>query len=321
VPAVVAGASHAALVVGMERYVALVVNVPAVPASHCAFVVGVKTYVAVLVNVPGVVAASHSAFVVVPQTAGVAPAQVPALSKHSVWVPGHAAVSHVPSGMSGTAPAQVPTLSSHSASVLVHAEPSHVPATYVAVLVNVPGVVAAAHSAFVVVPGMTGSALAQVPTLSKHSVSVPAHATASHVPVTYAVVVVNVPAEVAGASHCALVVGVKTYVAVLVNVPGVGASHAALVVGVKTYVAVLVNVPGVSAAAHSAFVVVHGMPGTAPVQVPALSLHSTSVPGHAAVSHVPSGMSGTASAQVPALSLHSTSVPNPKTPSHVPYAT
>ena len=64
-----------------------------------------------------------------------------------------------------------------------------------------------------------------------------------------------------------------TYVAVLLNVPGVvAASHSVFVVGVKTYVALLVNVPGVTAAAsHSVFVVVPGIPGSAPAQVPALS--------------------------------------------------
>jgi hypothetical protein len=202
----------------MERYVALVVNVPAVPASHCAFVVGVKTYVAVLVNVPGVVAASHSAFVVVPQTAGFAPAQVPALSKHSVWVPGHAAVSHVPSGMSGTAPAQVPALSLHSTSVPVHADPSHVPITYTALLVNVPGVVAAAsHSAFVVVPGTSGFAPAQVP-LPRLAVET--------LPPAYVAVLVNVPAVVAAASHSAFVVVPGTSGVAPAQVPALS-SHAA----------------------------------------------------------------------------------------------
>ena len=84
------------------------------------------------------------------------------------------------------------------------------------------------------------------------------------------------PGVVAASSHSAFVVGVKTYVAVLLNVPGVAAaSHSVFVVGVKTYVALLVNVPGVTAAAsQSALVVVPGTSGDAPAQVPALSSHA-----------------------------------------------
>jgi hypothetical protein len=100
-------------------------------------------------------------------------------------------------------------------------------------------------------------------------------------------------------------VGVKTYVAVLLNVPGVvtAPSHSVFVVGVKTYVTVLVNVPGlVTAASHNALVVAPGTSGSAPAQVPTLSSQAALVPAHAAPSHVPSGISGSAPAQVPALS-------------------
>jgi hypothetical protein len=62
------------------------------------------------VKVPAVVAAaSHSAFVVVPETSGVAPAQVPALSKHAVSVPAHVAELHVGGGGGGQTPPSVDT--------------------------------------------------------------------------------------------------------------------------------------------------------------------------------------------------------------------
>ena len=83
-----------------------------------------------------VAAASHSAFVVVPETSGVAPAQVPALSKHAVSVPGHVAELHVPVTTYVVVLVNVPGVasgSSHSAFVVGVK-------TYVAVLMNVPGV-------------------------------------------------------------------------------------------------------------------------------------------------------------------------------------
>ena len=131
-------------------------------------VVGVKTYVALLVNVPGVAAAaSQSDLVVVPGTSGSAPAQVPALSSHAASVPAHATPSQVPSGIlrRRSKPILLPLVSTRRGSPSILSG-----SAYVAVLVNVPGVIAAAsHNDFVVVPGTSGDAPAQVPAVSSHA--------------------------------------------------------------------------------------------------------------------------------------------------------
>ena len=152
--------------------------------------------------------------------------------------------------------------------------------TYTAMLVNVPGVVAAAHASLVV--GME----------------------------RYVMRVVNVPAVVAAASHIALVVG--AYVLLLLNVPA-AASHSTLVVVVERYAVVVVNTPGVVAAAlHSALVC------SVTAYSLFVCLHCASVSGQATPPHVPSSRPPTA--QVPTDSSHSNEVLGQGSPPHVPPA-